>query len=138
MQRLRDKRPMTDIGMIRIISTTAAPVPAGHYVQGAEAAGLLYVSGQLPIEPDGTLRADLPFAMQAELALANALAIVVASGRSIDSIVKSTIYIVDVANWPQANAAFAQALGAHRPARAIVPVPQLHHGALIEVEIIAA
>jgi reactive intermediate/imine deaminase len=120
-----------------IIVTEEAPRPGGHYSQGVLADDWLFVSGQLPIEPDGTVRDMAAFADQADLALANALAIVRAAGKSPADVVKATLYVAGIGNWGEANAAFARAFGAHRPARSIVPVPELHFGVLIEVEMIA-
>ncbi|WP_164157178.1 RidA family protein [Sandarakinorhabdus rubra] len=119
------------------ITTSDAPRPAGHYVQGMQAGDWLFVSGQLPITPDGTIRHDADFTEQADLAIANALAVVRAAGKDVSRIAKATLYVVGIAHWPAANQAFAHAFGDHRPARAIVPVPELHHGVLIEVELIA-
>lgn len=119
------------------ISTDGAPQPGGHYSQGMQAGGWLFVSGQLPIDPHGTVHNAAAFADQADLAIANALAIVRAAGKLPAQVVKATLYLVGIDNWGAANAAFARAFGDHRPARAIVPVPELHHGVLIEVELVA-
>jgi 2-iminobutanoate/2-iminopropanoate deaminase len=119
------------------IAAPDAPPPAGHYSSGIRANGLIFVSGQLAIEPDRTPRADLDFASQARLALANMLAVVRAGGGSPASVAKVTAYIVGVEHWPVFNAVFAELMGEARPARAVVPVPELHHGCLVEVECIA-
>ncbi|KPF77862.1 reactive intermediate/imine deaminase [alpha proteobacterium AAP81b] len=119
------------------IVTDQAPRPGGHYAQGVLAGDWLFVSGQLPIAPDGTVHQMAGFADQADLAIANALAIVRAAGKTPAQVVKATLYVVGIGNWPDANAAFARAFGDHRPARAIVPVPELHFGVGIEVEMIA-
>lgn len=119
------------------ITTDQAPRPGGHYAQGIVAGGWLFVSGQLPIEPGGTVRNTAPFADQADLALANALAVVRAAGKTPEQVAKATLYVAGIGNWGEANAAFARAFGNHRPARSIVPVPELHFGVLIEVEMIA-
>jgi reactive intermediate/imine deaminase len=119
------------------ITTDQAPAPGGHYAQGMLAGDLLFVSGQLPITADGTVKNQASFADQADLALANALAIVRAAGKTPAQVVKATLYLTGIDNWGEANAAFARAFGSHRPARAIVPVPALHYGVMIEVEMIA-
>ncbi len=119
------------------IVTDQAPRPGGHYAQGMLAGDWLFVSGQLPIAPDGTVRSTASFAEQAELALANALAVVRAAGKTPAQVAKATLYIAGIGNWGEANAAFARAFGDHRPARSIVPVPELHFGVLIEIEMIA-
>ncbi|MBV8700802.1 RidA family protein [Bradyrhizobium sp.] len=122
---------------IKAITTQAAPQPFGHYVQATEAAGVVYVSGQLAARADGASLADQPFEIQARQALANIIAIVDGAGLSRDRIAKVTAYIVGVEYWPAFNAIYADVFGAHRPARAVVPVPELHHGYLIELEAIA-
>jgi enamine deaminase RidA (YjgF/YER057c/UK114 family) len=109
-----------------------APPPAGHYAAGVRAGGFIYVSGQLPVAVDRTPRADLDFADQARLALANMLAVVRAGGGSPAGIVKVT-----AEHWPAFNAVYAEVMGEARPARVVVPVPELHHGCLVEVEAIA-
>ncbi|WP_158808683.1 RidA family protein [Beijerinckia sp. L45] len=122
---------------IKAISTAAAPQPFGHYAQATEAAGIVYVSGQLAACADGASLADQPFEVQARQALANVIAIVEGAGLDRDRIAKVTAYLVGVEYWPAFNAIYAEVLGSHRPARAVVPVPALHHGYLIELEAIA-
>lgn len=122
---------------IKPIATETAPRAFGHYAQATEAAGVVYVSGQLAARADGTSLANEPFDIQARQALANILAIVEAAGLGRDCIAKVTAYLVGVEHWAAFNAIYAEALGEHRPARAVVPVPELHHGYLIELEAIA-
>ena len=128
---------MTSYALERI-STDAAPKPAGHYAQGCAYRDLVLVSGQLPVNLDGKARPDLSFDEQVRLALSNLLAIVKAAGSSPERVLKVTAFIVGVENWPALNTIYAQAFGASRPARSVVPVPGLHHGCLIELEAIAA
>lgn len=120
-----------------VVSTSSAPAPGGHYSQGIIYKEQLFVSGQLPIAVDGG-PIDTTFEAQAQLALENVLAIVAAAGSGPDEVVKVTAYIVGIANWPKFNAVFAEMFGNARPARAVVPVPELHHGFLVEIEAIAA
>ena len=122
---------------ITAVETSAAPRPQGHYAQAVEAGGFVFVSGQLAARADGTPLADMPFEQQARQALANVLAIVAGAGLGRDRIAKVTAYLVGVEHWPVFNAIYAEAFGEHRPARAVVPVPALHHGYLIELEAIA-
>jgi 2-iminobutanoate/2-iminopropanoate deaminase len=119
------------------IETERAPRPLGHYVQATEAAGVVFVSGQLAARADGESLAGQPFETQARQALANIIAIVEGAGLGRDRIAKVTAYLVGVEHWPAFNAIYAEVLGNHRPARAVVPVPALHHGYLIELEAIA-
>lgn len=120
------------------IATAAVATPAGHYAQGVAWRDLVFVSGQLGQRADGGHTAGEPFAMQARQAMANMLAILAEAGCGPDRILKVTVYLVGVENWPGFNAIYAEMLGDARPARAVVPVPALHHGYLIEVEAIAA
>ena len=122
---------------IKGIVTEAAPQAFGHYAQATEAAGVVYVSGQLAARADGASLAERPFEVQARQALANIIAIVEGAGLGRDRIAKVTAYLVGVEYWPAFNAIYAEVLGNHRPARAVVPVPALHHGYLIELEAIA-
>lgn len=119
------------------ICTDRAPAPAGHYSQGVLAGGTLYISGQLPITPGGEILSDRDFAAQATQAIANLLAILDAAGATRGMLVRVTAYIVDVAHWPLFNQIYAAMLDDARPARTIVPVPELHHGVLVEIDAVA-
>ncbi|MFC3442478.1 RidA family protein [Sphingobium rhizovicinum] len=123
---------------LETIETGDAPAPAGHYAQAIRVNGMLYVSGQLPVEVDRTVRSDLAFEDQVRLAMANALAILKAGGCGPDRIARVTAYIVGVDNWPRFNMVYAQMLGDARPARTVVPVTELHHGCLVEIDAIGA
>jgi 2-iminobutanoate/2-iminopropanoate deaminase len=119
------------------IATAAAPTPAGHYAQGTAWRDLVFVSGQLAAWPDGSHTADQPFEVQARQALASLLAILAEAGSGPEHILRVTAYIVGVAHWPEFNRVYAEMLGEAKPARTVVPVPELHHGYLVEVEAIA-
>jgi 2-iminobutanoate/2-iminopropanoate deaminase len=123
---------------IERIATTDAPTPAGHYSQATVHEGLMYVAGQIPVRPDGTHTYDASFEEQARQALANLLAIVRAGGSAPELMLKVNVYIVDIAHWPAFNKVYAELMGEARPARAVIPVPELHHGYLVEIDAIAA
>jgi 2-iminobutanoate/2-iminopropanoate deaminase len=123
---------------IETIVTEAAPAPGGHYAQATASGGLLFVAGQLPVRPDGTHLSDAPFEDQARQALANLIAIVSAGGSRPERVLKVNVYIVGIEHWPAFNRVYAELFGDARPARAVVPVPVLHHGYLVEVDAIAA
>ena len=120
------------------VSTAAAPRPGGHYAQAIVSGDLIFVSGQLPIRPDGQVVSETSFEDQVRQAIANLFAIVEAAGSSPRQIIRTTAYLVGVERWPAFNEVYAAAFGDHRPARSVVPVPALHHGCLIEIEGIAA
>ncbi|MBC3349678.1 MULTISPECIES: RidA family protein [Pseudomonas] len=124
-------------GEIGFIHTTHAAAPGGHYAQALSYQGVLYVSGQLPVRADGSHSVDQPFEVQAAIALENLLAILDAAGRGPSDLVKVTVYVAGIEHWPAFDRIYARYLGEHRPARAVVPVPALHHGYLIEVEALA-
>lgn len=115
-----------------------APQPLGHYSHGMAHAGLVFVSGQLPIDPATGAVAGPSIEEQMEQALANVAAILGASGSGLERILKVTIYIADMALSGRANAVYGRILGEHRPARAMVPVLPLPLGCLVEIEAIAA
>ena len=123
---------------ITSVQTDQAPSPAGHYVQATVHNGLVYVSGQLPVLPDGTHAPEACFEDQARQALENLLNVVKAAGSSPEHLLKVTAYIVDVENWPGFNTIYAEKLATCKPARAVVPVPELHYGYLVEIDAIAA
>lgn len=119
------------------VATPNAPAAGGHYAQAITHAGLVYISGQLPVSPDGSHHPEADFDTQARQAIRNLIAVAEAADASVESLLKVTAYIVDVANWPRFNAVYAQMLGAVRTARTVVPVPELHHGYLVEIDAIA-
>jgi len=120
------------------IHTDAAPRPAGHYSQGVAHGGLIYVAGQLPLDPATGAVVGAGIEEQTERTLRNVAAVLGAAGSGLEHLLSVTVYITDRALWTGCNAAFARVLGEHRPARAIVPVPELRHGCLVEIQGIAA
>ena len=114
------------------------PKPAGHYSPGIVHNGLVYVSGQLPMD----LKTREPFSgdieTQTELALRNVEAVLHEAGSDLDHVLQMTIYISDIELWGKVNEAYARVMGDHRPARAIVPVKDLHFDTKIEIKAIAA
>ncbi|HZG29762.1 MAG TPA: RidA family protein [Ensifer sp.] len=119
------------------VNTDRAPAPAGHYVQAKIAGQHVYISGQLPIRPDGAPLDSDAFEAQAEQAIDNMLAILQAASGSPADLVRVTAYIVGVSNWPHFNRVYARRLKDAKPARTVVPVPELHYGYLIEIDAIA-
>lgn len=121
----------------KAILTDKAPAPAGAYAQAVRSGTTLYISGQLPIRPDKAPLDDLGFASQTRQAMANLLAILEAAGGSPSDLCRVTAYIVGVENWPEFNRIYGEMLGDAKPARSVVPVPELHYGYLVEVDAIA-
>jgi 2-iminobutanoate/2-iminopropanoate deaminase len=113
---------------------TPIPAPKGHYVHAKAGAGLLFISGQLP---DIAIGSDATFDTQVRSVLNRLFSILEAGGSTPADLLKVTAYIVGVERWPEFNTIYAELLGTAKPARAVVPVPELHYGWLIEVEAIA-
>lgn len=111
--------------------------PGGHYSHAVTAGGMVFVSGQLPIAPDGTKLNDAPFERQARQVLENVAAALRAAGSDVSRLVQVRVYVTDIAAWPAFNTLYAEWAGDARPARAVVPVPTLHYGFQIEVEAVA-
>lgn len=122
---------------LELIDCPATAPPGGHYSAAAAYGDLVFISGQLPVRPDGSHGADRDFDAQAGRALDNFLAVAAAAGAEPGDVAKVTVYIVGIDNWPRFNRLYAARMGDHRPARAVVPVPELHHGYLIEIEGVA-
>ncbi len=123
---------------MRKISTPDAPTPKGHYSQAIVHGGLVYVAGQLAIDPSDPDADPGDAGAQTRLIFKNIAAILDAAGSSLDRLLQVTIYVTDVSAWSAVNEAFAEALGDHRPTRAIVPVGPLNRGRDVEVVAIAA
>ncbi len=123
---------------MKAIHTNDAPAPAGHYAQALKHNGLIYVSGQLPIDPHAEELTVPDIETQTRQALRNVEAILKAAGSDLGHLLQVTIYLSDEALWERVNAVYAHVLGAHRPARAVVPVKELHYGFQIEIQAIAA
>jgi reactive intermediate/imine deaminase len=123
---------------MKSIQTDKAPLPGGHYSQAIVHNGLVYVSGQLPIDPKTGEKEEGTIEKQTGLVLNNMAAILEKSGSSLSQVLKVTVYISDISLWGKVNEVYAQIFGDHRPARAIVPTKDLHFGFKIEVDAVAA
>ncbi|MBL8188406.1 MAG: RidA family protein [Acidobacteria bacterium] len=123
---------------MNFVETSNAPKPGGHYSQAVIHNGLIYISGQLPIDPVTGEKKLGSIEEQTEQVLANLRAIVEAAGSNMNRMLKTTIYVSDIEHWGKVNEIYARTFGEHRPARAVVPVKDLHYGFKIEVEAIAA
>ncbi len=123
---------------ITAVHTPNAPAPAGHYSQAIVHRGVVYVAGQLAIDPRTGEKKLGSIEEQTEQTLQNVGAILQAAGSDLSRVLKMTIYISDISLWGAVNEVYARILGEHRPARAVVPTKELHYGFLIEIEAIAA
>lgn len=121
---------------MELITSQKLAAPGGHYSQGVVTGGLLFVSGQLPFNPaTGTFAEGVD--AQFLQAMANVEAVLLATHASLANLVNVQIFITDVEQWPIVNAHYAKMMGAHRPARAIIPCGQLHYGAFVEITAVA-
>jgi len=123
---------------IRRINTPNAPQPAGHYSQATAYNGLVFVAGQLSIDPATGEKKLASIEEQTEQALANVHAILEAAGSDWDRVLKMTVFVADINLWDAVNKVYSRILGENRPARAIIPCGELHYGFLIEIEAVAA
>ena len=118
--------------------TENLPVPAGHYSPAVVHGGLVFVSGQLPRVADKPDYVPPTIEEQTRQALANAETVLLAAGSRRDLVIKSTLYVSDIAHWGAVNTEYAAFFGSHKPARAIVPVGKFKGGFMIEIEMVAA
>ncbi|MDP3058797.1 MAG: RidA family protein [bacterium] len=120
------------------ITTDKAPNPKGFYSQAVKAGDYLYLSGQLPLDVNGSIVGDSP-AQHTAQTMRNIEAILLAAGARLHNLVQVTIYITNIDHWPVVNATYQEVMK-HTPvppARAIVPVKELHYGALVEIQAVA-
>lgn len=122
---------------MRYIYTEKAPKPVGPYSQGVLAGNLLFVSGQLPINPLTGELVRNSFREAARQTLINVIEIVRASGGNIKNIVKVTVYLKDITKFSEFNEVYSELLGDHKPARAVVAVSSIPKDADLMVEAIA-
>jgi 2-iminobutanoate/2-iminopropanoate deaminase len=123
---------------IKSVKTDDAPAPGGHYSQGVVHNGLVFVSGQLSIDPRTGEKKLGSIEEQTEQALQNVAAILKAANSDLSRVLKMTVYVADINLWSAVNTVYARFMGEHRPARAVVPTGELHYGFLVEIEAIAA
>ena len=121
---------------MKLIQSPELPAPAGHYSQAVEENGMVYLSGILPAAATIDPLAD-GFEAQCESVFDQGEKVLRAAGCGLPDVIQCTAYLVGVEHWPAFNAAYARIFGEHKPARAVVPVPALHFGFLIEVQIVA-
>lgn len=118
------------------ISTEKAPAAVGPYSQGIKAGWFIFVSGQLPLTPEGELITADPKAA-ARQALANVRTVLEAAGATMDDVVKVTVYLADIGDFGAVNEVYAEFFSEPYPARAAFAVKTLPKGAPIEIEAIA-
>ena len=124
--------------MNQIIHTEKAPAAIGPYSQAVKAGNLLFVSGQIPIDPATGVFAGEDITTQTRQSLTNVQAILEKAGYSLSDVVKATVLLADMADFAAMNTVYAEFFTENCPARACFAAKALPKGALVEIEAIAA
>lgn len=124
--------------MKKAISTSAAPAAIGPYSQAIEAGGFVFVSGQLPVDPVTGAFAEGGIKELTHQSLTNMKAILNEAGLGMEHVVKTTVFLSDMADFAEMNEVYAQFFEAPFPGRSAVAVKTLPKGARVEIECIAA
>ena len=119
------------------IRTNKAPLPVGHYSQAIVTNDLVFVSGQLPIDPNNGKKNLGPIEEQTEMVIKNLENILLEAGSDLAHVIKITVYISNINLWDRVNTVYARLFGNHKPARTVVPTRELHYGFQIEIDAIA-
>jgi 2-iminobutanoate/2-iminopropanoate deaminase len=119
------------------VRTEGAPAAIGPYSQAVRAGGFLFCSGQIPLDPSTGKMTDGGIEAQAERVLKNLDAVLTAGGATLRTVVKTTVYLVDLGDFPAMNAVYGNYFPENPPARATVQVAGLPAGARVEVDAVA-
>ena len=122
---------------LTVVSTPGAPKAIGPYSQAIVHGGLVYTAGQVALDPATMELVAAGVAEQADRALANLAAVLAEAGSGLDRVIKTTVYLVDMADFGAMNEVYARHFGNHRPARSTVAVAGLPKGARVEIDVIA-
>ncbi|MCE4603316.1 MAG: RidA family protein [Desulfurococcales archaeon] len=123
--------------MKRTIYTSKAPKPVGPYSQGVVAGGWLFVSGQIPLDPETGEMVEGGFKEKARRVLENLKAVVEAAGGSLEDVVKVTVYLADISRFPEFNEVYQEYFQDNKPARVVIQAAALPKGAEVEIEAVA-
>ena len=123
--------------MKNIISTSGAPAAIGPYSQAVEAGGFVFISGQLPVDPATGNMTGIDAAQQTEMVLKNVEAILKSRGLTLNSVVKTTVFMTDLKEFQKMNEVYARFFSKDFPARATIEVKALPKAALVEIEAVA-
>ena len=122
---------------MKLIQTDSAPAAVGPYSQAVVANGLVYCSGQIALNPDTGELIYGDVVAQTRQVLRNLAAVLEAADSDLESVVKATIFLTDMDDFGAVNSIYAEAFGAHRPARACVEVSRLPKNVMVEIDAIA-
>ena len=118
------------------INSPEAPAAIGPYCHAVRTGNLLFCSGQIPIDPAEGKIVEQGVDGQAKQVFANIKAVLATAGATLDNIVKATVFLVDMADFPVVNEIYAENMGDHKPARSTIQVAALPLGSLVEIEVI--
>jgi 2-iminobutanoate/2-iminopropanoate deaminase len=128
---------MTDQHTLGTVTTSDAPAAIGPYAQAVSVGGLVYTSGQIPLDPASMDVVGGGITEQTERVLTSLAAVLTAAGSSLSSVVKTTCFLTDLGDFAAFNEVYARHFGDHKPARSTVQVAALPRGVRVEVECIA-
>lgn len=123
---------------VRTVHTDRAPAAIGPYSQGVVAGGFLFTAGQIALDPATGQIIDGDVVAQAEQVMKNLTAVLTEAGTSWDRVVKTTVYLQDMADFPKVNDVYGRVIGSARPARSTVQVAGLPRGVLVEIDAVVA
>ncbi len=124
--------------MKELVASKSAPAAIGPYSQAIRAGALVFLSGQIPLDPSTGALVDGDIAAQTKRVMENLRAVLAAAGCTFHDVVRTTIYLVDLGHFAAVNEAYARFFEAPFPARATVQVAALPRGALVEIDAIAS
>lgn len=122
--------------MGEVIFTDKAPAAVGPYSQAIKVGNVVYCSGQIPLVPETGALVEGDIKAQATQSLKNVKAVLAEAGADVTNVVKTTVYLVDMADFGAVNEVYADFFGDHKPARSCVAVKELPKGARVEVEVL--
>ena len=120
------------------VFTSHAPKPIGPYSQGVISGGLLFISGQIPLDPKTSALVDGDIAVQTEQVLKNLMAVLKEAKIGADNVVKTTVYLADLTDFANMNDVYARYFGKQPPARTTIQAAALPRGVKVEIDLIAA
>ena len=123
---------------LRTVHTDSAPAAIGPYAQGVVAGGFLFTAGQIALDPAPGQIVAGDVAAQTDRVMKNLTAVLKEAGASWDHVVKTTVYLQDMADFPRVNEVYGRAIGSARPARSTVQVAGLPRGVLVEIDAVVA
>jgi len=120
-----------------IVAATGAPKAIGPYSQAVITDGVIYTAGQIALDPDTNEMVGRTTAEQTDRVLRNLAAVLAAAGSGLGLVIKTTVYLVDMADFPAMNEVYARHFGSHKPARSTIQAAALPKGARIEIDALA-